>query len=182
MPKRRIQVRGTRTLRPRVAQWIGKCSQAKRRIAVLNASGCSRLTRCGAFGMTTSVDPGMRACRSRPTTSAGERTSASPSMSNVGTVIVGSTSRRSPAPRAVTAGRTPVGRKSRIIVATSSTTSGDAVGVSSVGSRFSMVCSTGAVISRSICCRRRSVSSADRDPAQPAYAEARTSAPTACGR
>ena len=96
--------------------------------------------------------------------------------------MVVSTSRRSAAPRAVTAGRTPVGRKLRIIVATSSTTSGDAAGVSRVGSHFSIVCSTGADISRSVCRMRRSVSSADRDPAHPAYAETRTRAPTACGR
>ena len=43
-----------------------------------NASGCWRLTICGASGMTTSVEPGMRVCMSRPTMSAGERTSASP--------------------------------------------------------------------------------------------------------
>jgi hypothetical protein len=47
-----------RTLRPRLAQWIGQSSQAKRRIAVFNASGCSRLTICGASGMTTSVERG----------------------------------------------------------------------------------------------------------------------------
>src|SRR6476620_10981066 len=47
-----------RTLRRRLAQWIGQSSQAKRRIAVFNASGCSRLTICGASGMTTTVEPG----------------------------------------------------------------------------------------------------------------------------
>ena len=115
------------------------------------------------------------ACRSRATTSGGERRSASPYSSNVGTWMRGSTSRRSASAKPCSIGHIPAGRTSSIIASASPTTAAGTASLNSPGSQPGTHCWGGSSASRRARSRRSATTLGGNEPAQPAYAEASTS-------
>jgi hypothetical protein len=142
-------------------------ARRKARTSALKRSVASMSIMWPTPGMTTSSEPGIRAC-SGSQTYRGARTSRSPHISNVGTSTSARTSRRSASAKARTATLVAAGWRSQIIAASSSTTSPAVPSATSVRIRAGAHSSGGSSEFRTISWSRCSTISGGREPAHPA--------------
>src|SRR5512132_4137282 len=156
----------TRLQRGQIGAWV----RQDWRTAALNSSGRSRLLTCPALGITTRCASEIVRSNWRATLS-GDRTSCSPQISKVGTVIRGSRSRWSASAITRSATRKLSGRTSAAISASSEMNAAGGSPKNKPG-RVGSNSSAGAASIRCTLSTRARTSSSDSDPFQPAYVSA----------